>query len=92
MSNFLNDSTAYNLSNETNVFLYCETPQTFTSLNEFYTCYKYFASNSVTSTSFQIFLCVGTVIANLLIYLLLMLKPEKTVFDQILIGHSKFFY
>ena len=79
------------ISNDTNQFFYCETPQSFGTFNEFFACYKYFASLSLLSTVFQIFLFTGTILANLLVFVLLAFKPRKNVYDKILIGHSKYF-
>ena len=79
------------ISNDTNPFLYCQTPRNFATLSEFFACYKYFASLSLLSTVFQIFLFTGTILANLLVFVLLAFKPSKNVYDKILLGHSKYF-
>ena len=83
---------ATNISNDTNPLFYCETPQYFSTLSEFYTCYKYFQKDRIFDTVAQIFLGCGMVGFNLLVFLLLMYKPDKSVFDKILMGHCKYFF
>jgi len=78
------------LLNHTNMSQ-CEIPQTFETYYEFFQCYKYFVSINLTRSVIEIFLSIGTSLANALVIVCLILKPNKTIFDQIIFGHSRLY-
>ena len=78
-------------SNYTPVSL-CEIPQTVETYYDFFQCYKYFVQIHLTRSLIEILLSIGTSLANALVILCLILKPKKTIFDQIIFGHSNYLF
>jgi hypothetical protein len=79
------------LSYRNSSFENCLIHQTFGTYEEFFECYKYFVSINITRSIIEILLSIGTSLANALVIICLILKPKKTIFDQIIFGHSMFF-
>ena len=69
--------------------LNCSTAQYFSVFSDFFECYKELVSQNVLGAVGQIFLGVMTLIACVLVLILLLIKPHKTIFDTILLCHSK---
>ena len=67
----------------------CDIPQFFESFESFAHCYAYFSSRAIHLPILELFLAFSAFLANLLVVILIYLKPAKiNVFDQILIAHS----
>jgi hypothetical protein len=67
---------------------YCETHQTFSSIEKFLKCYGYFFNRSSSSSILEILLFIGAFTINFLVIILLYARPIKiSIFDQILIGY-----
>jgi hypothetical protein len=84
------NNTDATLSNFTKISLgdYCNTPQTFTTWNEFFTCYRYFATQSLVQTVFELILIASAIALNIFVTCIIYFNSISwSVFDQILIGH-----
>ena len=81
-------------SNTTNLTLYelCETQHDLASFHELVTCYFYLFQFSIAESVLGLVVVFGACIGNLLVIVLILVTHKKiTLFDQILIGHGKFF-
>ena len=56
-------------------------------LNSFYTCYLFFAKKKLYATILEIALGLATVIANSKLFLMILNKGDKLVFDKIYMAH-----
>ena len=79
----------FSIENRTLQLSQCAEPQTFITFDEFFMCFKYFFQKYSLQAVLEILLCIGTVVVNSLVILLISLKPKKKLFDQIMIGQSK---
>jgi hypothetical protein len=81
---FLNSTNSTNDSSASQ----CETPHTISTFEEFTTCYTYFFYRNQTKSILQIVLFSGTILANLIVVICVLLKKHISTFDQIIVGHG----
>ena len=86
---YLNNTTIESI-NTNDTLAYCQIPQYFQSFGEFFECYKYFAVVTLWQTIGQAILGFLMISLNAFVISLLLLKPDKTIFDKILTGHCKY--
>ncbi len=72
-----------------NSTLNCSTPQYFSVYKDFFECYKEFFRKNILGAVGQICLGIVTGIFCLAVLSFLILKSNKTIFDIILLSHSK---
>ena len=84
---FYNKYTIFNSTNFSS--LNCTTPQYFTSLGDFFDCYNLLISENVLAATGQIVLGVLSALLCVLVTILLIIKPKKNIFDDILFGHCE---
>jgi hypothetical protein len=82
-----NNNTFFNSTNFSS--LNCTTPQYFTSLGDFFDCYNLLISENVLAATGQIVLGVLSALLCVLVTILLIIKPKKNIFDDILFGHCE---
>ena len=81
-----------NYSNLTN-FEICEKEHDLSSFNELFTCYWYLFHKSIAESILGLVVLFVACIANVLVIILILTTHKKiTLFDQIIIGHSKDLY
>jgi hypothetical protein len=86
MSNFSSFENLFQKNNSLKEL--CEKNQTFSNLNEFYVCYKYFAQKELSKTIFGLTLSSLAVTLNLILLISLIFgSRNKICFDRILVGY-----
>ena len=90
----LNMNNSDYFSNSTNLTSYelCKLEHDISSFNELVRCYFYLFQFSIAESILGLVILFGSCIANVLVIILITVTHKKiTFFDQILIGHGKFF-
>jgi hypothetical protein len=67
----------------------CEKKQFFNNIQAFFYCFDYFYCKLWFASTIQLFVCIGIIVFNFLVMLLMWANSDKiTKFDQIIFGHS----